>query len=154
MSHKHIRYRDSADFIDGTERWGQSTFEPTLKPPTLYVVDQSFDFEAFGIKGTHNEQEIDVIEQVRSGAKIAYTIHHAPLRSKAPIMPPRELEFPYVWHNAPMNDEEHIPSLPNQVDLWCHLELHTFEARIIGGALLVLAEYTYQYSFDPVLADS
>lgn len=141
----HIRYRDALDFERGTGHWGQATFGDTLREPTLYAVDNSF--------GYHELIDVEVSEQVRSGARIAYTVHHTPLRAPLP-MPPRELELPYVWTNAQPHDEDHVPALPSQVDLWCHLELASFEARIIGGAVLVSAEYTYQYSFEPVLGDS
>lgn len=145
METKHLKYADALAFERGIELWSQRTFGSTLKEPTLYSVDNSF--------GYHRIYDVEVSDQVRSGARIMYTVHHAPLRAPLPV-PPREIELPYVWTNAPSDDLEHVPALPSQVDLWCHLELASFEARIIGSALIVSAEYTYQFSFESVMGES
>lgn len=146
METKHLKYADALAFERGAEHWSQHTLGATLKEPTLYSVDNSF--------GYHSLYGVEVSEQVRSGARITYVVCHAPLRAPLPV-PPRQFEVPYVWTNAPVDDlDHHVPALPSQVDLWCHLELASFEARIIGAALLVSAEYTYQYSFESVMGDS
>lgn len=151
MINMNLKYRDPLDLERATAHWGQATFGTSLKEPTLYLVDHSFGYEYGSISGTHELYEVEVSDQVRSGARIAYTVYSAPLRAPLPV-PPREVEFPYIWENPPADDEYHVPTLPHQVDLWCHLELASFEVRMIGDAFLCSAEYTYQYSFEAVFS--
>jgi len=150
---KHRTYATTSDFQRAVDSWGQLTFGFTLKEPHIYSEDLSFDWEAHGLRGTERCYSVEVSEGVRHGARVDYIVARVMREDPLPL-PPKELEIPYTWINAPTWDEDHVPALPMRVDLWCHLELESFELKVINESVVASATYTYQYSSEPVLAEN
>lgn len=143
MKPAHLRYKDTQDAIEKIAQWDSFEF-PHLSQPILYMEDRSFS-HAFG---TEHLEELEVSDTVYDGASVQYTIVRCPLRDTLPT-PPREIEYRVEWHNETGLDR--VTSLPDQVWLWCHMELKSYDVRVIGDSVSVLAHYTYQYSLEPVL---
>ena len=144
---KHLYYKNGGHFNSMQEGWHLDTFTG-ISGPMIYVVDRSFGWSAHGLEGTEHRFDIEVSDYVYRGARIVYTVIEAPSEWPFPT-PPRELEYETEWVNGTDGDD-YVPSLPNSVDLWCYLELHSFSARVMGEKVVVCAEYTYQYSTEPV----
>lgn len=141
-----LYYKNGGHFSSMQEGWHLDTFTG-ISGPMIYVVDRSFGWSAHGLEGTEPRFDIEVSDYVYRGARIVYTVIEAPSEWPFPT-PPRQLEYETEWVNG--TDDDYVPSLPNSVDLWCYLELHSFTARVMGEKVVVSAEYTYQYSTEPV----
>lgn len=142
-----LYYKNGGHFSSMQEGWHLDTFTG-ISGPMIYVADRSFGWAAHGLEGTEPRFDIEVSDYVYRGARIIYTVIEAPSKQPFPA-PPRELEYETEWVNGTDGDD-YVPSLPSSVDLWCYLELCGFSARMIGEKVVVCAEYTYQYSTEPV----
>lgn len=131
--------------LDMTE-WSADMF-PMCHDPLFVAEDHSFS-HAFGVETV---EYVDVQHTLYTNARIQYTLINCPSRVDIPT-PPREIESKVTWWNentytgAPL-----IPSLPDSVDVWCHMELTAYEVRVIGPSVRVACAYSYQYSLEPVL---
>lgn len=130
-----------ADFAE----WTAEEFANTMYEPLFSVEDHSFS-HAFG---TEQVEHVECHDCLYSNARIVYTVLNCPTRTDIPT-PPREIESRVTWHNK--EDDCNIPSLPDTIEVWCHMELTAYEVRCIGPAVQIAAAYSYQYSFEPVLA--
>ncbi|MGA1752113.1 MAG: hypothetical protein ACO395_01980 [Pontimonas sp.] len=149
MGHpRHLKYANCAEALRHMDSWSSLHFDSTLRDPLLYVVDDSFD-HAFGVE---HREHIECSEHIYDGASVVYTIFSVEREASIPT-PPREIEYRVTWQND-TDPDRHIAALPACVDLWCHMELTDFDARLVGSAVLVHARYSYSYSFEPVLVDS